>query len=956
MPQTTPSEQPSGPAGEGFAMTAGNPSTPVPTPHAVLVVGMHRSGTSATASALGELGLVLPREDDLLGASLGNERGHFESRSLLALSDRILAALGRSWDDPPEAGEVEEELDRLVERFGDEAPGAFEAAFEAPDRAVVWKDPRTAVLLPFWRTVLRRPIVAVLVTRDPLAVARSLARRNVISLPTALSLYERYCRLALTGLSGVPCYVAEFEDSLEHPEQWRARVAAWLGGPGIAARASTDNGTSSETGSGSGGDNGSGGETRVSQGAAHRGAVPFDASLRHERPSGASDTAVLPEQRKIFDAIVAMRGPHEAFTPPELGPESSWATNDLRHRHNLNRLWQGFEWIGWEMARLPVPPAVDRPVIQGARYPKDATDDEARYHAWLRQRGEATHIGSGEGLPKAATRAPSGSRPRFSVVVPAYRPPLWAIDRCVGSVLLQDYAGWELVIVDDASGDEALSGRLRRIEDVDPRITVRARPENGGISAATNEGVGGAGGEWVVFLDHDDELPPWALRRLASVIDDAPAARLVYSDEDKIDESGRRHMPAFKPDWSPDLLLSNAYMCHVLVVRRDLFDEVGGLRSEFDGAQDYDLMLRATERLGDGEIVHVPEILYHWRTLTGSASGDPNAKPWAFEAGRRAVEDAVRRRGIEATVDSHPRVPGSYFVRRAVAGRPLVSAIIPFRDEPALLAACYRAFVHSPGHDEFELLLVDNDSALPETQAVAARLAEDPRVRLLEAPGPFDWVKINNEAAGKARGDVLLFMNNDVEACSSDWLAHLVAQAQREEVGAVGARLLFPDGSIQHGGVAVGVCWGAAHIQQGLDGTRPGYLSSVSVVRNTSAVTGACMMSRRSVFESLGGFDESLPVAFNDIDYCLRLREAGYLIVYTPLAELVHHESKSRGHTDDAKELPYFRKRWREILLDGDPYYNPNLGRFDSFCRLPNEEDEERWQTFRSMLDVSSTS
>ena len=283
-------------------------------------------------------------------------------------------------------------------------------------------------------------------------------------------------------------------------------------------------------------------------------------------------------------------------------------------------------------------------------------------------------------------------------------------------------------------------------------------------------------------------------------------------------------MPAFKPAWSPDLLLSNAYMCHIFVVRRSLVAELGGIRSEFDGAQDYDLMLRATELLSPEEIVQVPEILYHWRTILGSASGDPSAKPWAFEAGRRALEDAVKRRGIEADVVRHPRVPGSYYVRREVKGRPLVSAIIPFRDEPSLLVSCYRAFVTNPGHDEFELLLVDNDSALPETRAAMTELARDRRVRLLEAPGPFNWVKINNEAVEKARGDLLLFLNNDVEARSPRWLAHMVAQAQREDVGAVGARLMYPDGTVQHGGVAVGVCWGAAHVQQGIEGHRPGYL------------------------------------------------------------------------------------------------------------------------------------
>jgi GT2 family glycosyltransferase len=909
--------------------------TPATRPHAVLVVGMHRSGTSATASALGELGLRLPRPDDLLGARLGNERGHFESRSLMALSDELLARLGRAWDDPPELGEVDEELTRLVAELGERSRAVFEAAFDAPADPVVWKDPRTALLLPFWRAVLERPIVAVLVTRDPLAAARSLARRNALELTTGLALWERYFLHALAGLEGLPVFVSELQDAITRPEQWRHEVGEWLAEHGLVVPARS-------------------------------GPLPFDEQLRHEAPAERTDTAVLAEQRSLFQTLCEMRGGHRSFVPPARGGredpcgvvrESIWTTSELRRRHDLNRLWRAFEWTGTELARIPLPGREPGEPGPGS-YPMDATDDEGRYHTWLRKRGEAVHVGSGPGVATPATRPPAGTtaRPRFSVVVPAYRTPLWAIDRCVGSVLAQRFASYDVVVVDDASGDAVLADRLRELSQLDSRLKVVTRATNGGIAAATNDGIAAAAGEWIVFLDHDDELSPHALEELARALAAEPAARLAYSDEDKIDEEGRRFAPAFKPDWSPDLLLSNAYMCHLLAVRRDLLEEVGPLRSECDGAQDYDLMLRATERLRDDEILHVPKVLYHWRTLAGSASGDPSAKPWALEAGRRALEDAVRRRGLEADVDHHPQIPGSYFVRRRVSGRPLVSAVIPFRDEPALLAACYRAFVTDPGLEDFELLLVDNDSVLPETRAVVERLAEDDRVRLIEAPGPFNWVRINNDAAAKARGDLLLFLNNDVEARSSAWLAHMVAQAQRDDVGAVGARLLFPDGSIQHGGVAVGVCWGAAHIQQGLDGGRPGYLSSVSLVRNTSAVTGACLMSRREVFEAVEGFDESLPVAFNDIDYCLRLRERGLLVVYTPLAELVHHESKSRGHTDDVTELPYFRSRWRELLIKGDPYYNPNLGRFDSFCRLPNEEDEARWQSFLSMLGTSSTS
>ncbi len=895
-------------------------------PACVLVVGMHRSGTSATASTLGELGLSLPRDEDLLGARFGNEAGHFESQSLMALSDELLGRIGRSWDDPPDLGEIGPDTLPESGTLARRAREAFEAAFAAPDCPVVWKDPRTCLLLPFWRAALDRPVAVVLVVRDPLEVAQSLDRRNAIGIPTCLALWERYHHLAVPAMAGLPTFVCSFSDALDRPVEWRAELADWL--TALGALPGPDPGNASSV----------------------------DPSLRHERTtSSEGDDVVLPSQRALFETLLSMLGPHAAFEPPALGSESAWTSDHLRHRRDLIRVWSGLEWLGRQVAEL-VPQHMSSAVhVTSPVYPKDATDDEPRYHAWLRHRGEPVNVGSGTGVVAAATRPLPGASPQFSVVVPTYRTPIWALDRCVNSVLSQDHASWELVIVDDASGDPALLAHLDEIARSDDRISITARSENGGIAAATNDGLARARGEFVVFLDHDDELAAGALGRLSSAIAKDPAAQLIYSDEDKIDEEGRRFMPAFKPDWSPDLLLSNAYMCHLFVVTRALLTELGGVRSEFDGAQDYDLMLRATERLSTDEILHVPEILYHWRTVLGSASGDPDAKPWAFEAGRRALEDAVARREITADVVTHPRVPGSYYVRRQIKGNPLVSAIIPFRDEPALLAACYRAFVVDPGHEEFELLLVDNDSALPETRAVMTELARDRRVRLIEAPGPFNWVKINNEAVEKARGDLILWLNNDVEARSPSWLAHMVAQAQRDDVGAVGARLLYPDGTVQHGGVAVGVCWGAAHTQQGMEGHRAGYLSSLSVVRNTSAVTGACMMSRREVFDSVEGFDDSLPVAFNDIDYCLRLREKGLLVIYTPLAELVHHESKSRGHTDDATELPYFRSRWRDLLLEGDPYYNPNLGRFDSFCRLPNEEDEDRWETFRSMLSTSST-
>jgi glycosyltransferase involved in cell wall biosynthesis len=329
------------------------------------------------------------------------------------------------------------------------------------------------------------------------------------------------------------------------------------------------------------------------------------------------------------------------------------------------------------------------------------------------------------------------------VVVPVYRTPIWALRRCVGSVLAQTFDDWEMCLVDDASKSPELTETLRSLAKLDRRITVLTSPINGGISAATNTAVAATTGQFIAFLDHDDELRPQALGVVAANIASNPEADVFYSDEDKINTAGERFDPLFKPDWSPDLLLSFAYTSHLTVLRRSLFDEVGGLRSDYDGSQDYDLTLRATEAAR--AVVHIPEVLYHWRSLPGSAASDTTsqqAKPWAYEAGRRAIEDALRRRGEPGVVSTIPEFPGRYHVRRSVIDRPLVSIIIPFRDEPAMLATCARTLRADPGYDNFELVLVDNDSALPETSALLAELSAEPRVRVLHAPGPFNWAAI----------------------------------------------------------------------------------------------------------------------------------------------------------------------------------------------------------------------
>jgi GT2 family glycosyltransferase len=585
----------------------------------------------------------------------------------------------------------------------------------------------------------------------------------------------------------------------------------------------------------------------------------------------------------------------------------------------------------------------------GEPYRLNAGEDRRAYQQWLSWKREPVSIGGQSDTPtrKAATRSKRRQTPLISVVVPVFKTPIWALERCVGSVLAQSFVDWELCLCDDASGESELTNSLQALARLDRRITVITSTSNGGISAATNAAVRATSGAFIAFLDHDDELAPRALAEIATVIGRDEQVDLIYTDEDKIDLSGERFDPYLKPEWSPDLLLSFAYMSHLTVIRRSLFSQLGGLRKEFDGSQDYDLTLRASEQAR--RIVHISEILYHWRSMPGSAASDSagqQAKPWAYDAGRRAIEDALKRRDEPGTVSMLEEFPGRYHVRRSVTDRPLVSIVIPFRDEPALLATCTRTLRESPGYDNFELILVDNDSALPETHALLDELAAQPNVRILRAPGPFNWAAINNSAATESSGELLLFLNNDIEAEVPGWLDAMVGHAQRAEVGAVGARLLYPDGTIQHAGVVIGLGGIAGHVLRGLPGNQPGYGSLAISTRDCSVVTGAAMMVRRDVFFEVGGFDETLAVAFNDVDFCLKLRQRGYLIVFSPLTELIHHESKSRGHTDDAVENKLMLTRWRDVMVDGDPYHNRHLSHWRYWCPLSTAQEDDRWKNY----------
>jgi GT2 family glycosyltransferase len=508
-----------------------------------------------------------------------------------------------------------------------------------------------------------------------------------------------------------------------------------------------------------------------------------------------------------------------------------------------------------------------------------------------------------------------GHRPLISVVLAVFDPEL--VEQALDSLLSQVYFSWELCACGNGPTPERIREILSRYEHLDGRIKAAYLEGNTSISRSLNEALSMAEGEFVGSLGHRDELAPDALFEVVKLLQEHPEAGLVYSDADDIDEKGNRSNPHFKPDWSPDLLMSTNYISNLVVYRRSLLEEIGGYREEFDGCQDYDLALRATERTD--RIHHIPKVLYHRRAAVDGDEIRLRERP------RRALSDALERRDIEGSVEDGV-LPGTFRTRLKVRGGPKVSIIIPTRDNVSLLKNCIESIERLTTYRNYEILIVDNDSADP---ATVEYLDSTPH-RVVPFREEFNYSRINNFGVTHAEGEYILFLNDDTETISGDWLEAMLQHAQRPEVGAVGAKLLYPDGRIQHAGVLIGVggAWQpgvATHSHQFYSSS--GYLGVAATTTNYSAVTAACMLLRKAVCDEVGGFDEeNLRVSFNDVDLCLRIREQGYLMVYTPYAELYHHESVSRGYGVDPAEVLYMRKRWGKVL-DRDPYYNPNFSR-----------------------------
>lgn len=524
------------------------------------------------------------------------------------------------------------------------------------------------------------------------------------------------------------------------------------------------------------------------------------------------------------------------------------------------------------------------------------------------------------------------SRPRFSVVMPVYNTPAKWLDRAIQSVRDQLWSDWELCIADDASTHSETREVLERHAAADARIRVVFREANGHISEASNSALAIATGEFVVLLDHDDELPKHSLYVIAEYINKHPDAVLLYSDEDKIDEEGRRFDPYFKCEWNPELFTSQNFISHLGVYRRAVVTEVGGFRKGLEGSQDYDLALRIAEKLSPNEIIHVPHVLYHWRAIPGSTALDIGEKNYAVERAKRALTDHLERQNIDAVLEPAWENAQYHRVRYSLpTPSPSVSIIIGTRDRADLLKTAIASIERFTEYSNYEIIVLDNRSEEAATKKYLEELATHSRVRVIAYDAPFNFSDMNNFGAKQSNADVYVLLNNDTEVISPGWLTELVSHAIRPDVGCVGAMLYYPDDRVQHAGVVLGMNGVAGHVFRMMRRGATGYFGRAAVVQSYSVVTAACLAVRREVFEQVNGLDPAFAVAFNDVDFCIRVRDCGYRNVWTPYAELYHYESATRG-SDMApdkrarfqREIDLMHERWGEALTR-DPAYSPNL-------------------------------
>lgn len=523
-------------------------------------------------------------------------------------------------------------------------------------------------------------------------------------------------------------------------------------------------------------------------------------------------------------------------------------------------------------------------------------------------------------------------KPKISILVPVYNPNEEYFVDLLNSFFDQTYKNWEVCIAD---GSEAENEVIKALCMQSDKLKYKYLGQNFGIAGNTNAALDMAEGDFIAFSDQDDYLPPSCLYEVVRSINTNKDVELIYTDEDKIDENGDRFAPHFKPEFSITTLECTNYITHFVVMKRNLVEKIGKLDSRFDGAQDYDYLLRAVENTKN--IVHISGVYYHWRMQKNSTASSIDSKLYALDAGKRALEEHLKRIGKEGIVEQSEEVPGAYKIKYKVQGNPKVSIIIPNKDGYKLLKRCIESILKLTTYNNYEIIIIENNSTDKKTFKYYDEIQKDDKIKVINYEGDFNYSKIINFGVRQSTGEFILQLNNDCKLLTTDWLEIFIGYAQNKEIGAVGARLYYEDMSIQHAGIAYGIQGTAANLLVNLPYGKHGYYAKEAIIANVSAVTGACLFSRREIYEEVGYMDEELfKVSFNDVDFCLKILEKGYLIVYNPYIELIHYESKTRGYEDTPEkkvrfrdESKNFREKWSDLLINPDPNYNKHFSRDD---------------------------
>ncbi len=566
-----------------------------------------------------------------------------------------------------------------------------------------------------------------------------------------------------------------------------------------------------------------------------------------------------------------------------------------------------------------------RKIISKIFVPQNVQSERQKYQTWILN-NEPTK----EELEEQR-KTKFSFEPKFSIVVPMYNTPSKFLEELVDCFINQTYSNWELCFAD---GSPKENEELKPILSKDKRIKYKFLNENKGISGNTNEALKLATGDFIALVDHDDLVPTFCLYELAKTINENPEVEFIYTDEDKIEGTkDKRCDPHFKPDFSIDALRANNYITHLSVFKKELMEKLGGFREAYNGAQDFDIIIRAAENTS--HIIHIPKVLYHWRVHQNSTAMASSAKPYAYEAGLRVIEDHLKRQNLKAKVTNGGDIPGVYQVEYEVEGKPKVSIVIPNKDSIKLLKKCITSILKLTTYENYEIVIIENNSEDEKTFEYYKEIQKLEKVKVIYYPEKgFNYSKIINFGVKNCEdSEFILQLNSDTELLTPNWLEKFIGFAQRKDIGAVGARLYYEDKSIQHAGIGIGICDLAANLLTNTPQYAHAYFGRECLTRNVSAVTGACLFARREIYEEVGYMDEeNFAVALNDVDFCLKIREKGYLIVYNPYIELMHFESKTRGYEDTKekkerfeKECNNFRTKWREVLDEGDPYSNINF-------------------------------